>query len=81
MKTITELRENIDRFLIDIVLAPMAVKLSSSQYLIASMEVSIPTRAMIPNAMIRMVSTERTMLLWMDFNEIRRFSMRWVFMA
>jgi hypothetical protein len=50
------------------VLAPILAKLSESEALILSIEVRIPTRAIIPKAMIRKVSTVLIRLALIELN-------------
>jgi hypothetical protein len=56
------------------VFAPIMVKFSVRKYFIASMEVRIPTNAMIPKAMIRTVRIVRTRCDLIDSREIFKFS-------
>lgn len=56
------------------VLAPMLVKELVRLPSIDSMAVSIPTNAIIPNEMIRMVSIERSFVASIEFIEIRNIS-------
>jgi hypothetical protein len=56
------------------VLAPIKLNDSVRLYLMESMAVRIPTRAMIPKAMIKIVRIVRSKLVLMDFRAILKFS-------
>jgi hypothetical protein len=56
------------------VLAPIRLKDSVRLILMESMAVRIPTRAIIPKAMIKTVSMVLSKLVLIDFNAIRKFS-------
>jgi hypothetical protein len=56
------------------VLAPIEANCELITALIDSIAVSMPTNAIIPKAIIKIVSTLRTMLVLMDCIEIRMFS-------
>ena len=56
------------------VLAPIRLKLSVTEPFIASMAVRIPTSAMMPMAIIRMVRIERNLLVLTAVRETFKFS-------
>jgi hypothetical protein len=57
-------------------LAPIIVNCEVSDDLIASMAVSIPTSAIIPKAIMHIVSTALTLFDFMALNDILRFSLK-----
>jgi hypothetical protein len=62
------------RLTIENVLAPMLAKVLLMLPLMESMAVRIPTSAIMPRAIIRMVSIDRRVLERIALNEIRKFS-------
>src|SRR5690606_20579710 len=60
-------------------LAPMEENESVNEFLIASIDVRIPTNAVIPMAIISAVRNVRSLLLLIDCNESFTFSRRGIF--
>jgi len=58
------------------VLAPIMLKDSVRLFLMESMAVRMPTKAMIPKAMIKTVRMVLSRLVRMDFRDIRMFSIK-----
>jgi len=59
-------------------LEPILEKLLFMEAFNASMEVNIPTSAMIPNAMIRMVRTVRSFWIMLDVREMEMCPARFI---
>jgi hypothetical protein len=55
-------------------LEPKLVKAEASQYFTPSIDVSTPTMAVMPKAMIKIVSTERVRFVRIEWRAWRRFS-------
>jgi len=58
----------------------MFEKFEFREYLIASIAVKIPTRAVIPKAIIRMVMAERVLRVRIEIRAILRFSVKILFL-